>query len=297
MNKSFLIFTTIIAFVVSCDQSNMRRAKVSGYEYQVYKDEPGRAADVGDYVYFQMDIYDDTGELLQTYRNQRQMPAVQVSAPDDPLRAKNPLVDVVASLSLEDSVGIIIPKDSIPDLSSAYSHVKYLEYRVRVKDIISEEAFQEKMLREREEQAQRAAEYKQRIPEIDKLAVETLAAYKAGKLELDETARGVKILVHEIGSGDKPQKNWMTTVQYKGMLVETGETFDASFEKGRGYTFRIETGNAITGWHEAIPELPVGSKASIFIPSELGYGSQGYGEAIPPDSELYFYVEVEDSFY
>ena len=38
--------------------------------------------------------------------------------------------------------------------------------------------------------------------------------------------------------------------------------------------------------------LKEGAKATLFIPSDLGYGPQGSGP-IPPDSELIFYEELE----
>ena len=89
----------------------------------------------------------------------------------------------------------------------------------------------------------------------------------------------------------------MVTVQYYGLLVDDGSSFDNSFRAGRGYTFRLGRGEVIPGWDEAIPLLPVGTKASLFIPSALAYGETGYAGAIPPNAELYFYVEVEELFY
>lgn len=297
MNKTVYFFIALCAVLVSCNSSSVKKAHLSGYEYKFYVDEPGPHPSIGEYVYFQMDIYDDQNKLLQSYRNQKQMPSIKVAPVDDPLRRKNPLVDVIAALSIEDSVGIIIPRDSIPDIPTEYNYVKNLEYRIRVKEIVSEEVFQDRIVQEQEAQAQKAAENMERIPEINALMDETLAEYKAGRLDLPITQGGVKYLIHEMGTGDKPQSGWMTTVQYRGMLVSNGEAFDSSFDKGRGYTFRIKTGNAILGWHDVIPELPVGTKASIFIPSNLGYKEQGYTDAIPPNSELYFYIEIEDSFY
>jgi FKBP-type peptidyl-prolyl cis-trans isomerase len=35
-----------------------------------------------------------------------------------------------------------------------------------------------------------------------------------------------------------------------------------------------------------------GDKIRIFIPSHLGYGSAGRGAAVPPNSNLFFEVEI-----
>ena len=49
----------------------------------------------------------------------------------------------------------------------------------------------------------------------------------------------------------------------------------------------------ILGWDEGIANLKEGAQATLFIPSELGYGARGAGADIPPNSELAFYVELE----
>ena len=49
----------------------------------------------------------------------------------------------------------------------------------------------------------------------------------------------------------------------------------------------------IPGWDEGIANLKEGAQATLFIPSELGYGARGAGADIPPNSELAFYVELE----
>ena len=86
-----------------------------------------------------------------------------------------------------------------------------------------------------------------------------------------------------------------------------GTVFDTSIEavakeegvynEGRPYqpfTFQLGIGQVILGWDEGIGLLNVGSKATIFIPSPLGYGERGSGEKIKPNSSLIFDVELVD---
>lgn len=63
-----------------------------------------------------------------------------------------------------------------------------------------------------------------------------------------------------------------------------------------GFSFVLGQGRVIKGWDEGIAQLKVGSKAWLMIPPDLGYGSRGAGGgAIPPNSMLFFYVEVVEA--
>ena len=48
----------------------------------------------------------------------------------------------------------------------------------------------------------------------------------------------------------------------------------------------------IKGWSEALKMMPVGSKWEIYVPSDLAYGDEGYGDDIAPGSTLVFDVEL-----
>ena len=56
--------------------------------------------------------------------------------------------------------------------------------------------------------------------------------------------------------------------------------------------FPVGVGNVIPGWDEALTMLPEGTKATLFIPSNLAYGDQQSGP-IPANSDLVFYIEFQ----
>jgi FKBP-type peptidyl-prolyl cis-trans isomerase FklB len=66
--------------------------------------------------------------------------------------------------------------------------------------------------------------------------------------------------------------------------------FDSSVKRGQPAVFGVS--QVIKGWVEALQLMPEGSKWKLYIPSELGYGSQQAGEMIPPYSTLIFEVEL-----
>ncbi len=76
---------------------------------------------------------------------------------------------------------------------------------------------------------------------------------------------------------------------YEGSLID-GTLFDSSVKRGQPAVFGVS--QVIPGWVEALQLMPEGAKWKLYIPSELGYGAQGAGQAIPPHSTLIFEVEL-----
>lgn len=80
-------------------------------------------------------------------------------------------------------------------------------------------------------------------------------------------------------------------VNYVGFLAAGGK-FDASYDRGRPFTFRLGAGRVIPGWDEGVAGMKVGEQRQLHIPAKLGYGSRGAGGIIPPDADLIFDVEL-----
>ncbi|XP_057511870.1 peptidyl-prolyl cis-trans isomerase FKBP43-like [Actinidia eriantha] len=80
-------------------------------------------------------------------------------------------------------------------------------------------------------------------------------------------------------------------VHYVGKLKENGQIFDSNIGKAP-YKFRLGAEDVIDGWNLGLESMRVGGKRRLLIPPSMGYGSQGVGENIPPNSWLVFEVEL-----
>ena len=82
------------------------------------------------------------------------------------------------------------------------------------------------------------------------------------------------------------------TVHYVGVAFRTGEEFDASWNRGEPFRFKLGKGQVIAGWDQGVLTMKIGGKRKLTIPPELGYGARGAGGMIPPNATLVFEVEL-----
>lgn len=111
------------------------------------------------------------------------------------------------------------------------------------------------------------------------------------KENIHTTDSGLQYLILEEGTGkEHPTTDSQVKVHYEGKLLD-GTIFDSSYQRQQPITFALN--QVIPGWQEGLQLMVVGQKMRLFIPSNLGYGSNSAG-AIPPASTLIFDVELLD---
>ena len=95
-----------------------------------------------------------------------------------------------------------------------------------------------------------------------------------------------------VGVGNEAKDHNKVVVNNTGRL-ENGSIFDSSLKPGRDpFTFTLGVGSVIKGWDQGVKGMKVGGKRKLVIPPELGYGDKGAGNVIPPNTTLYFEVEL-----
>ena len=113
---------------------------------------------------------------------------------------------------------------------------------------------------------------------------------KTASADTISTASGLQYRIITEGSGtENPSPSSIVTVHYSGKLTD-GTEFDSSYKRNQPASFPVN--GVIRGWTEALQLMHVGDKWELTIPSDLAYGRQGAGNAIPPDAILIFEVEL-----
>jgi FKBP-type peptidyl-prolyl cis-trans isomerase FkpA len=105
------------------------------------------------------------------------------------------------------------------------------------------------------------------------------------------TASGLQYWDITTGNGATATPGNQVKVHYTGWLAD-GTKFDSSRDRNELFEFTLGRGMVIKGWDEGVAGMKVGGKRQLRIPPGLGYGSQGFGNTIPPNSTLIFDVEL-----
>ncbi|HZY37550.1 MAG TPA: FKBP-type peptidyl-prolyl cis-trans isomerase [Mucilaginibacter sp.] len=300
----YILVILALAFAVSAKAQNEIQHTPGGASYRLFTHNTGEKIKVNDVVTFQfIQKTDKDSVLISSYGTGNE--GKTQCKPTDTLRdyVERNLMQVFPLLALHDSVEVRVPTDSIfkmietqrpPFLPKGSSLVFVLKIdRIQsLSDAMAE--------RDAEIAKAKADEEKVKAEEpID--AAKYIAAHK---LVLKTTPSGLKYVITKTSLKTKPLKGDTIQVNYVGRNLQD-KVFDTSIEAvakaanlnqpGRTYEpiqFVVGVDNIIPGWVEGLQLVGEGGKATLVIPSALGYGAQGAGEDIKPYSTLVFDVEL-----
>ena len=109
---------------------------------------------------------------------------------------------------------------------------------------------------------------------------------------------GLTITDLAVGHGDPVHAGMSVQVHYTGWLSNPqgpegkGQKFDSSHDRHQPFSFQLGAGQVIRGWDYGVAGMRVGGKRLLLISPQLGYGSRGAGNVIPPGATLLFEVEL-----
>lgn len=254
----------------------------SGLDYKIIVDKKGKkTAGNGDYVIMHL-VRKGNGNVIFDSRalNNNQPVPYPIQSPQyqgDP-------IEVFKVLTKGDSVHVRIPVDSMVKAGmQPEGNYKMLDMYVTVVDV--------KTAKEMADDAKAKAAKQQR--KDDKLILQFL---KKNNIVATKTASGLYYKVDEAGEGNVMKPGDTAQVHYIGKLMD-GKVFDANMgpdaNRNNALPVVVGKGKVIKGWDEGLLLMKKKGKATFYIPSSLGYGSQGTGP-IPPDAIMIFDVDIRD---
>jgi peptidylprolyl isomerase len=95
-----------------------------------------------------------------------------------------------------------------------------------------------------------------------------------------------------VGEGEEATAGKKVSVHYVGVAFSTGEEFDASWNRGQPFEFKLGKGQVIPGWDAGVLGMRVGGRRKLTIPSAMAYGARGAGGVIAPHEPLVFVVDL-----
>lgn len=291
-NLLWVAFAAI--FFTACKQTDFKKTK-DGFPYKVFSDGKGEKILPGYIVSYHSTLKIKDSVLRTTYGTPPQFAPI----PKDS-GASNPLSTILLEARNGDSIQINQPVDSLVKKSPQLAQDPLLAKK-RGQDLVT--IIKVTGVYKTEDEAQAAFE-KQNIqafgqqPGVAEQRKKDVAAIndylKANNIQVQQTPWGAYVQVINPGSGPKPKYGQFSLVKYTGKDF-TGKVFDTNNKPGsEPYPVQIGAGGSIIGFEDAIRQMSKGEKANVYIPSVLGYGTQGSPPNIQPNQNLWFEIEVVD---
>ncbi|NVJ86649.1 MAG: FKBP-type peptidyl-prolyl cis-trans isomerase [Algoriphagus sp.] len=298
--KALLALTLGISMLSSCQKTKVTQK--DGIEY-TYINEGSEKAANGEIYLYHLEIKNADDSVIYSTLEQ---PVPGYLMANDSLEVSNGMDEIFMALRKGDSITFSSTVQTIfgPNFPPFLSAEDQLQCNLGVFDIISQDSlsmfFMEASRIENEKRAERAKV----LMVEDGQKIEEYA--QANGLDVQKTENGLYYVIEREGNGPETTPGTTMYVDYAGYLLD-GTIFDTSIESlaqekgiynaGRPYEplpVNVGMGQVIPGWDEGLMLLKKGSKAKFLIPSPLGYGENGAGSLIGPNSILIFDVEVQD---
>lgn len=109
--------------------------------------------------------------------------------------------------------------------------------------------------------------------------------------EVTQTDSGLEVIETVEGTGRTPEEGDIVVMHIIGRL-EDGTVFADTYTQGQPVTATLTDVDLFPGWKEGVGLMKEGGKAYMTIPSELAFGEEGAGGAIPPGATIIMEVEL-----
>lgn len=305
MKKSILVLTALAGLFLASSCQSFKKGE-GGLEYKFFEDKGGEKAVGGDVLAMDIVVKTDRDSLLESTYDVG-LPQIAPVIPDSLVQGgyAGDNNTILKMLGEGDSATFKLDLDTMaaktgqpkPDFAD-----KYIQFTIKVKKLFKKGSLTDSALFEQVNKY-----YLAEMEGLKKSEEGKIAKYvEKNKLQPKKTATGLQYVIKTEGTGANPVVGDTVVINYTGGLTND-KIFDTSNpevakEKGIFHPMkqyeplRVRVGHTpvIPGWTEGLQLLKKGGKATLIIPSSLGYGERQQSNLIPPYAPLVFDVEVLD---
>lgn len=128
-----------------------------------------------------------------------------------------------------------------------------------------------------------------KIIQVDEF--EPIKPFDKNGLKASTLPNGIKFYTIEPGHGDFAKPGDNVYIHYTGWLPD-GTIYSSTHNVGDAKRFTAGAGETFEGMDTALLHMAEGSKCRFAIPAEMAFGDEGYGNRIPPKSDITLDIEM-----
>ncbi|GAB2807554.1 FKBP-type peptidyl-prolyl cis-trans isomerase [Ferruginibacter profundus] len=306
----FLLFTgiSVNTLAQSNPDTTVYQRASDGSEYKIFAS--GKTEKLVNGNYMELSV-------IATYRDSVLFSTYEDAMPQyglyDTSTFPTPFKEIFLNINNGDSVVLKVAADSIMSKGQAAPFMQkgtyiYQHYRIvnvyttkeQVDSAQNSHAAEAKLKAEQKQQQmmQQMLDQNKELIAKDSKTIETYLTQN--KLKAIKAKLGTYIVITKEGTGPKLAQGYQAAVNYTGRSFSNKKVFDSNtdpkFKHVEPYMVEMSpAANVILGWTDALAEMQKGTRATIYVPSTLGFGSTGRMPDISPDEILVFDMEVKDA--
>jgi FKBP-type peptidyl-prolyl cis-trans isomerase FkpA len=310
--KSILNFSTCLLcaiFILSCQSGNdsWQATYKGNFSYKIINNntssEKPDTIGFGDVVSFHYVLRNGDSIIESSYITNE---IVELELPAKP--GRNEFMEALTLARQGDSLLVKIKyEDALEDLSAYAQHFKsgdFATFAYKIVKVESRLALLQKSktihaknmgYKSVEEMDTERNYYKKAKDSLVQVIKKQIATKNGGTLPLEKSPEGIAIHHRYLPkTGRLIEAGDTVFIVYMGLVEKEATIFDDIFlSKGERLKFVVADSNFKAPMlHKSVQLLQNGSKATIFVPSELGYGPEGSGKRVPPNANLVLYLDI-----
>lgn len=288
MYRYLILISILIIFCKNKD--SVHRISSNGHPFEFLVDKPGQVIQLGQIAHCAMQMWVGDSLVLSSAFNGNLAPVRCI--PKENIAVDDLQHDIIAELSLGDSITCKQPMDSMSLLKYKFTGVTEFTVVMKVEKIVNEEdneAYMQDVRKTKSDSLLAGREYTEKLKSV----IQKINLNKINN-QLDSLINkpsGLSYYILENGKGEPLKPGYRIHFHLFSMLSDGSYLNSSWISETQNYVILGNHGT-IEGLEEALKYLKVGDKAVLFIPYPLAYGEDGSGY-VPPKSDMVVYVEIQ----